>query len=628
MAYPGYDEPLPYQTPIHLQMDVDEEGRYERQEEEGATSGCTTWGQASLRSYARAVAQPLVEEYAPQAQMSMGMEMLLGCLKAAGQPVPAMASFLQDNLAVMVMEGLLDQIELMRRQRVTALEQIDCAAKRKLPGYEGPSPVVVLTTSTLPVRPPAAPVQAAPTVSWAPEVPLAELSLEQQDEEMINAPFDWDEMVLVGAIEAGTHTRVPILQAAGPSTRGLAMSSHAPAMQGPSRPPWGHKPSLKIADMELMDFLASVPAQSEAVQLIFMLPIVVPAPAAQFDVVLLATDPRTPAQYDGMMAEAAKTAAASKGKQQVVPTEEDNSDYEQLSSEQEEEEEEGEMATQHFQRVQRNKKLAKKKANTAQAAAALAHRAQNDFSGRIPDGLGVKIWGLLNVEQLNSCFRRALGPSFYYSYQTNTVFVGADANRAAAYEFGSGRAADTPQTMVYKFARRGFPCTPYELEQLHKYCANPHVPHRNCIVVFMLLIEMRSFAQHLDTVLQDRTMQILLDNPIYWDIPNPITRPEDMAFVKCLHIPMRFLHTKDDGMTVLHVMRAPDPKKMFNLKQLAQYTLIYGQPGLENTWQGIAVDFTYRMHWRTLFGFALCRALCANSAGKTMLVQRFALVMV
>ncbi|KAG6882491.1 hypothetical protein C0992_011529, partial [Termitomyces sp. T32_za158] len=74
-------------------------------------------------------------------------------------------------------------------------------------------------------------------------------------------------------------------------------------------------------------------------------------------------------------------------------------------------------------------------------------------------------------------------------------------------------------------------------------------------------------------------------------------------------------------------MRAPDPKKPFDLEQLAQYALIYGRPGLENTWQGIAVDFAYRMHWRTLFGFALCRALCANSAGKTTLVRRFALVM-
>ncbi|KAG6894275.1 hypothetical protein C0992_006763 [Termitomyces sp. T32_za158] len=107
----------------------------------------------------------------------------------------------------MVMEGLLNQIELMRRQHVTALEQIDHAAKCKLPVHEGssvepkrarpqpprlvevaravapvaacPGSAVALTTSTLPAWPPAAPVQAAPTVSQAPKVPLAELSLEQ-----------------------------------------------------------------------------------------------------------------------------------------------------------------------------------------------------------------------------------------------------------------------------------------------------------------------------------------------------------------------------------------------------------------------------------------------------------------
>ncbi|KAG6873563.1 hypothetical protein C0992_008632 [Termitomyces sp. T32_za158] len=377
-------------------------------------------------------------------------------------------------------------------------------------------------------------------------------------------------------------------------------------MQGPSRSSQGRKPPLKVEDMELVEFPAGVPACAEAARLIFMSPLVVPAPAAQFNVVVVATDPRTPAQYDGLMAEAAKTAAASKGKQRVVPTEEDASDYGQSSSEAEEEEEEGKTPTQRFQHVQQNKKLAKKKANRAQAAAALTHRAQNEFSGRIPDGLGVKIWGPLDVERLNSCFRGAFGPSFYYSYRTNTVFVGADANRAAAFKFGSGRAADPPRTMVYKFARRGFPCNPYELERLYKYCANPHVPHRDRIVAFMLLIEMRSFAQHLDTSLQDRTMRLLLDDPAYRDIPNPITRPEDMAFVKRLHMPARYLRTKDDGTTALHIMCAPDPKKPFDLEQLAQYVLIYGRPGLENTWQGIAVDFAYCMHWRTLFGFALC----------------------
>ncbi|KAG6874681.1 hypothetical protein C0993_012648, partial [Termitomyces sp. T159_Od127] len=353
-------------------------------------------------------------------------------------------------------------------------------------------------------------------------------------------------MAWLDAMNSGARMRTSVSQTAGPPNRGLAMAAMGPGMQGPSRPSRGRKPPLKVDNMEIVDFPAGVPTQADTVQLLFILPITVPAPAAQFEVVVVATDLRTPAQYDGLMAEAAKTMAASKGKTKAVPTEEDASDYGQSSKEDEEEEEEGEMPAQRFQHVQRNKKLAKKKASRAEAAATLACRAQNNFSGHIPDGLGVKIWGLLNVERLNSFFRGALGPLFYYLYRTNTVLVGADANRTAAYEFSLGNAADTPQTMVYKLARREFPCTPYELERLFKYCANLHVPCHDRIVAFMLISELQSVAQRLDTALQDRTMQILLEDPSYQDLPNPVQGPEDMAIIKRRHIPTCFLRTKDD----------------------------------------------------------------------------------
>ncbi|KAG6860329.1 hypothetical protein C0995_012563 [Termitomyces sp. Mi166 len=74
-------------------------------------------------------------------------------------------------------------------------------------------------------------------------------------------------------------------------------------------------------------------------------------------------------------------------------------------------------------------------------------------------------------------------------------------------------------------------------------------------------------------------------------------------------------------------MRAPDPSQPFDLKQIAQYVLIFGWPGLENTWQGITFDFAYHMHWRTLFRFALCQALCTTSAAKPVVVRQLALVM-
>ncbi|KAG6863589.1 hypothetical protein C0993_010937, partial [Termitomyces sp. T159_Od127] len=253
---------------------------------------------------------------------------------------------------------------------------INHAAKRKLPIHEGssvepkqakpqpprpmevdravvpvvahPGPAVALTTPVLPAWPPATPVQAAPIESRVPDAPLAELSLEQQDEEMSDVPLDRDEMAWLDAMNSGTCMRTSVSRTAGPLNWGLAMSAMGPGMQGPSRPSRGRKPPLKVDNMEIIDFLAGVLAWADATQLLFMLPITVLAPAAQFEVVVVATDPCTPAQYDGLMAEAAKTSAASKGKMKAVPTEEDASDYGQSSEEEEEEEEEGKTPAQRF----------------------------------------------------------------------------------------------------------------------------------------------------------------------------------------------------------------------------------------------------------------------------------------
>ncbi|KAG6882493.1 hypothetical protein C0992_011524, partial [Termitomyces sp. T32_za158] len=216
-----------------------------------------------------------------------------------------------------------------------------------------------------------------------------------------------------------------------------------------------------------------------------------------------------------------------------------------------------------------------KKANRAKAAAAIAHRAQNDFSGRIPDGLGVKVWGPLDVERLNSCFRGGLGPCCYYSSLTNTVFVGADANCAAAFEFSSGQAAKVPGTKVYQFACQGFPGTPYELKRLYKYYANPHVPWRDRIVAYMLLSELKDFTQRCDVALHDRTMTLLCSDPVYRDLINPMQGPEDLSYAEKCHIPSRFLRVKDDGVTALRVTRTPDPNVPFDLDQIAQYALIF-----------------------------------------------------
>ncbi|KAG6870400.1 hypothetical protein C0995_013231 [Termitomyces sp. Mi166 len=280
--------------------------------------------------------------------------------------------------------------------------------------------------------------------------------------------------------------------------------------------------------------------------MLFLHAVAIPAPPPQLAVVVVTTDPRTPEQYDGLIVTQQKAVAAFKGKRKIVPMLSDKSDYGESSSKHEQELEEGESAAQRFQCMQYNKKLAAKKANKAKAEAALQHRAINDFSGRIPDGLGVK--------------------------------------------------AKMPASLVYKFAPHGFPCTPYELEQLYKHYVNKHAPHHDRVVAYLLMNKLLLVAQKLDESLLDRTMQALLYDPIYRDLQSPIWSEEDRDFVVPQHIPTRFTHIKKDGTTALHVMHALDPSQPFDLKQIAQYALIFGWPGLENTWQGIAFDFAYRMH--------------------------------
>ncbi|KAG6881529.1 hypothetical protein C0995_001648 [Termitomyces sp. Mi166 len=145
-------------------------------------------------------------------------EVLLQHLEWAGQPVSATAAFLWDDLAIMVVEGLLNQIELMRRQHVSALEQIERIGKCKALTFEEPRVepkwaralsqhpqelvwAPACTVAWLPLRPLKL-VSGAPTLRSVhmepapmhrvqeldiPAEPLAELSLEASDQIMSDA---------------------------------------------------------------------------------------------------------------------------------------------------------------------------------------------------------------------------------------------------------------------------------------------------------------------------------------------------------------------------------------------------------------------------------------------------------
>ncbi|KAG6858622.1 hypothetical protein C0995_015255, partial [Termitomyces sp. Mi166 len=111
--------------------------------------------------------QPMLPAWAEYAQYVHSVdEVLLQRLEWAGQPVPATAAFLQDDLAVMVVEGLLDQIELMKRQRVSMLEQIECVYKCKAPMFEEPM---------VEPKQARAPLQCPQKLAWVPARTVARL---------------------------------------------------------------------------------------------------------------------------------------------------------------------------------------------------------------------------------------------------------------------------------------------------------------------------------------------------------------------------------------------------------------------------------------------------------------------
>ncbi|KAG6895291.1 hypothetical protein C0995_012894 [Termitomyces sp. Mi166 len=99
----------------------------------------------------------------------------------------------------MVVEGLLDQIELMRRQHVSALEQIERVGKRKAPTFEEPmvepkqaraplqhSQELAASTSRS-VHTDPVPMHQVQELD-IPAEPLAELSLEASNQIMSDAP--------------------------------------------------------------------------------------------------------------------------------------------------------------------------------------------------------------------------------------------------------------------------------------------------------------------------------------------------------------------------------------------------------------------------------------------------------
>ncbi|KAG6871341.1 hypothetical protein C0995_005865 [Termitomyces sp. Mi166 len=258
-----------------------------------------------------------------------------------------MAAFLQDSLAVFVLEGLLDKIEMMKRQHVTMLEHIEHAGKCKAPAYK--EPMVEPKWARAPARQPQEFVRApVPTAVQPPPLPVQPPS---SSATLISVRLD--------SVLPRSSQELDILAVVENPLSELLLEpcdeimTDAPAMQQEQRVEAPHAPPpLDVSKLDVMDFPDNVPAQAGSAQLLFMHTVSIPAPPPQFAVVVLTTDPRMLEQYNGLVATQQKTVAASKGKGKVVAMVDDESNYGQSSSEDEQELEEGESAAQRFQHMQ------------------------------------------------------------------------------------------------------------------------------------------------------------------------------------------------------------------------------------------------------------------------------------
>ncbi|KAG6859177.1 hypothetical protein C0995_010946 [Termitomyces sp. Mi166 len=218
-----------------------------------------------------------------------------------------MAAFLQDDLAVMVVEGLLDQIELMRRQHMTALEQIEHIGKCKAPVFEK------LMVEPKQAR---APSQHPQELAWAPAHTVAQLL-----PQLMKLGSRASTLRSICTDPAPAHRVQELVILAEPLAElSLEASdqimSDTPAVQQEQRSEVPQAPVVSSSK-------AKASSQGGA-QVVPELPVLMPE------------------QYNGLIATQQKDAAASKSKEKVVPTLSDESDYGESSSVHKQESEEGE----------------------------------------------------------------------------------------------------------------------------------------------------------------------------------------------------------------------------------------------------------------------------------------------
>ncbi|PPQ66684.1 hypothetical protein CVT24_008837 [Panaeolus cyanescens] len=259
-------------------------------------------------------------------------------------------------------------------------------------------------------------------------------------------------------------------------------------------------------------------------------------------------------------------------------------------------------------RVRHNQRSARRRVEQMDRIMEWRRMAMQTYVGRIPDVWGVIIpSGSIGSPQRDNYLRGMLSFRVYYSHLSNTVFAGATAIQAQRFELSNQHTvAYRPPSHHHVYAKvpLGLPTNPDEVETLIHIVKSTGFPRATRKEAHDLLGELFAIARSVCAELRDRAMRYIAEFE-----PQAISLDQSfLAGWRFEPIPRVY----QDGTLVTPSglgVRMPDHPQFLMLDVMARYFILHARPDTPSPFQGVAMDHSFRVNRRTLFGLGLSRTL-------------------
>jgi len=258
---------------------------------------------------------------------------------------------------------------------------------------------------------------------------------------------------------------------------------------------------------------------------------------------------------------------------------------------------------------------------------------QEDFErmpGRVPDGLGVFI-PQGGMPERDNMMSGMWSGQVYHSNRSNMVFVGNSAAIAARYEAKSRSAfiphRDSPMHAIYALVPRGVPHTQRDVNRLVALCFDNKMDPIVRVDAYCILSEFADVTSRIHPDLHDRAMSHISDPEVFNKGFQPDVSAHLWEFEPIPRDLSRVVTGNVNNATGGAGLRMPAVERLLDIDFSGQYIMLHGRPGSANPYHGIAMDRSFRVHRRSLFGYGLGRILAPSSQqGRTAFMRLFAIL--